>query len=86
MKSLMNRFRSDEIPKNAEHFLKSDFITPVDRGPSLIAPNIGQILPDKFHCPRCSVEMEEPEHGQLTTCLSCNLRMVAYGNSLRAWV
>ena len=81
-KSIM--FRGSDVPARAEEFLVSDFRISGGRGPSVIS-SIGQLLPDRFECPRCSRKMAVPEHGVLTVCAKCDLHMVAHGNSLKVW-
>lgn len=66
-----------------EQHLKSDYTSYVESS-SLLLPG-KTIETSVFHCPRCKVEMPEPEHGIACRCGGCGLNIQAYGNSLYIW-
>jgi len=74
-----------DIPPEAELFLVGDFMREKEPTPSRILKNRFQVQERLFHCPRCGLEREEPEHARDGKCRGCNLRWRAYGNALWIW-
>ena len=74
-----------KIPPDAEHHVRSDFVTYKPAKPSALFP--GRFLPreEEFKCPACGSPSEPPAHGQYSGCDHCVLRWVSFGNDLTMW-
>lgn len=73
------------VPADAEHHIRSDFITHQKGAVSKLIP--GKRLPDveEFFCPSCGIDNPPPEHSVHATCRRCEMAWVSYGNSIYLW-
>lgn len=71
------------IPANAEHLIRSDFVTMGPREPSVFAPGAKCASLERFECPGCH-DYARAEHGEPGRC-SCGLSWISFGNSLYVW-
>lgn len=72
------------LPKEAERFTRSDFITFKPGPASKILPRKSLPEVEEFFCPACGID-NPPPVSTADGCRRCDLRWVAYGNALYLW-